>query len=130
MELENVLSIIGLYILMLIIVCAAHVFITLTDNTLYEMNKYNENRKIMKFGLKWLFWRFKKEEPKEIFITTFIHQIISLIIFFIITFLLVITLIQKINLIMYFCFIPVFMYFLYCSIRQRHIINTINKRVN
>lgn len=122
MEWQDILSTVGMYVLLQIFVCGAHVFATLMDNVLYEANKYNVNRRTKKIGIKYLFWRCKKDDPKEIFTIAFIHEIISIFLFVVVTIIFILTLILKAKIIMYISFIPVIIYFIYCSIRQRYIV--------
>ena len=41
MDLIDILSMVGMYILIQIFVCGAHIFATFMDNILYEANNYN-----------------------------------------------------------------------------------------
>lgn len=118
MELMDILSIVGMYILIQIFVCGSHMFAYFMDNVLYEANKYNENRNTKKIGLKWLFWRCKKDDKKEIFTIAFVHEIISAVLFLVVTIMFILTLILNEQTIMYICFVPIIIYFLYSSIRK------------
>jgi len=118
MELIDILSIVGMYILIQIFVCGAHMFATFMDNVLYEAKKYNENRNTKKIGMKWLFWRCKKDDKKEIFTIAFVHEIISAVLFLVVTIMFILTLILNEQLIMFISFVPIIIYFLYSSIRK------------
>ncbi len=117
---EN-LSIIGVYILLQVFIFGSHFFAVLMDYELYELNKFNENRKTIRIGIKWFFWRCKKHDKKEIFTIAFIHEVISLFLFIATTKLFIITLVLNERIIMYICFLPILMYLIYCSYRQRSI---------
>ncbi len=118
---QDIVSVVGMYILLQIFVCGAHMCAAFMDSALYAVNKYNENRKTKKIGMKWLFWRCRKDENKEIFTIVFIHEIISACLFLVVTIMLVFTLMLTKEIIMHISFIPIVVYFLYCSIRQSHI---------
>lgn len=117
---EN-LSIIGVYILLQVFIFGSHFFAVLMDYELYELNKFNENRKTIRIGIKWFFWRCKKHDKKEIFTIAFIHEVISLFLFIATTILFIITLVSNERIIMYICILPILMYLIYCSYRQRSI---------
>lgn len=121
MEWIEVLSMIGMYFLMQIFVCGAHMFAFFMDNELYKTNKYNENRNTIKIGMKWLFWRCDKDDKKEIFTIVFIHEVISAILFFVVTVMLILTIALNEQMIMYISLVPIIIYLLYISIRQRNI---------
>ncbi|MGN0819005.1 MAG: hypothetical protein ACI4M6_01220 [Christensenellaceae bacterium] len=116
---QDKLSIIGVYILLQVFIFASHLFAVLMDHDLYELNKFNENRKTIRIGIKWIFWRCKKHDKKEIFTIAFIHEVISLFLFIATTILFIVTLVLNEQIIMYICFLPILMYLIYCSNRQR-----------
>jgi hypothetical protein len=118
MEFTDILSMVGMYVLMQILVCGAHMFAYFMDSVLYETNKYNENRNIRKIGTKWLFWRCKKDDKKEIFTIAFVHEIISAVLFLAVTIMFILTLILNEQMIMFISFVPIIIYFLYSSIRK------------
>lgn len=121
MKWQDVLSMAGMYVLLLILVCAAHLFAAFMDRVLYDANKYNDNRKTKRIGMNRLFWRCKKDDNKEIFTIAFIHEVISLFLFFAVTIMFIMTLIRKEEIIMFIGFVPVFIYFLYSALRQKTI---------
>jgi len=122
MQGQDIVSIVATYVLTLLFLLGTHAFVACMDGELYKHNKFNEDRKTIKVGLKWLFWRFKKNDRREIFIIAFIHELINVILFVVVTTMLIVTFLLKEELIMFISFMPVLVYFLYCLIRQRLIV--------
>lgn len=123
MDWKDILSVVGMYVLIQIFVCGAHMFAAFMDSVLYEANKYNENRKTTKIGMRWLFWRCKKDDKKEIFYIAFIHETISAFLFLVVTILFILTLALNKEIILYISFVPIIIYFVYVAVRQRYIVN-------
>lgn len=130
MELSEILSMFGMYILMLVFVCGTHMFATVMDSVLYETNKYNENRNTVEIGMIWLFWRCKKDHPKEIFTIAFVHEIINLVLLLIATIMFILTIMINEQIIMYISFLPIITYFIYSSIRKDILVKKIKTKHN
>ena len=78
MDWQDIVSIVGIFFLQFIFVAFSHLFAFFMDAELYKSSKYNENRKTMRIGCRWIFWRCKKENTNEIFLVAFVHQIINI----------------------------------------------------
>ena len=95
------------------------------DAELYESNKHNENRRTIRVGFRWIFWRSKKDNLNEIFIVAFIHEIISITILLGLIVELIVSIALNIEVVyMIICFLLVFIYFLYCVV----LLNVIRKK--
>lgn len=107
------ISIISMYIAGLLFCLSAHALLCTIDVELYKNNKYNENRKIVKMGAKWLFWRSRKDNEKEIFYLVFVHELINLLFIMVSTVSMVISIIYNQDIIILIALILNFVYFCY-----------------
>ena len=115
---QDIGSMIGLYAFMVIFLFLAHLFSACMSGG----GKYNENRKTIKVGLKWLFWRFTKEDnlrKNEMFLIAFVHELISVILLIIATAMFIFSILLNEQLIMIIGAWPAFVYSIYCVIVQR-----------
>lgn len=78
-KMDYIISILGMYVASLLFSLGSHALLCSIDVELYKNNKYNEHKKIVKIGFKWLFWRSRKDNEKEIFYLVFIHEVINLL---------------------------------------------------
>ena len=122
-------SVIGMYAMAIILTFGAHFCASAMDEQLYKTSQYNLDRKTMKVGLGWLFWRGKKDDKKEIFIMAFIHEIISVILFVTLTSIFVVSLLQKNEVFMITGLILSLIYFFYCIIMEQYISRKIKKDI-
>ena len=67
--------------------------------------------------MKWLFWRCNKDDEKEIYTIAFVHEIISTVLFLVITIMFILTFLLNEQMIMFISFVPIIIYFLYSFIR-------------
>lgn len=118
MELLDIIRMFGMYIIILLFVFSAHMFAFFMDSVLYEANKYNENRKTLKIGMNWFLWRCKKDDKQEIFTMTLVHEIISIVLFVLVTFMFILTIILNEQIIMFITFVPIVIYLVYTSVRK------------
>lgn len=117
---DYIIGIIGMFIASLLFGLSTHALLCSTDVELYKNNKYNENRKTVKIGVKWIFWRSRKDNEKEIFYLVFVHELINLLFIMVSTVSMVILicnqdiiiLIALILSFVYFCYIILLNYFL------------------
>lgn len=117
MNWQDIVSMAGIFFLQFIFLASSHLFAYFMDADLYKSNKYNENRKIIRIGYRWVFWRCKKDNSNEIFLVAFIHQIINVVILFGSIIELIITILLNIEFVYIFIgFVPVFIYCVYCAI--------------
>lgn len=130
MELSDIISMVGTYILILLLIFTAHIFSYFMDSVLYEANKYNENRKTLKIGMDWLLWRCKKNDKQEIFTLTLVHEIISIVLFLLVTFMFILTIILKEQIIIFVTIVPTFIYVVYISVKKDILLKkTSNKHI-
>ena len=100
------------------------------DSVLYEANKYNENRKTVRIGMKWLLWRCKKDDKQEIFTLTLVHEIFSIVLFLLVTFMFILTIILNEQLILFVTIVPTFIYVVYISVKKDILLKkTSNKHI-
>jgi len=119
-----------MYILILLLIFTAHIFSYSMDSVLYEANKYNENRKTVRIGMKWLLWRCKKDDKQEIFTLTLVHEIFSIVLFLLVTFMFILTIILNEQLILFVTIVPTFIYVVYISVKKDILLKkTSNKHI-
>lgn len=117
MNWQEILSMVGIFFLQFIFVAFSHLFAFFMDAELYKSNKYNENRKTIRLGCRWIFWRSKKDNANEIFLVAFIHETISVAILFGIIIELIVSILLNIEIVyIIICFAPIFIYCTYCAI--------------
>ena len=110
----SISSTIGVYITSLMMIAFANGFASDLDEILYKSNKYNENRATVHVGLNSIFWRWRKDNKKEIFRIAFIHELIGVSLAVLVTTMFIVTLITKEELIMLFSFLFAVIYMIYC----------------
>ena len=117
MDWQDIVSMVGIFFLQFIFVAFSHSFAFIMDTELYESNKYNENRKTIRIGCRWIFWRCKKENINEIFLVAFVHQIINIAMLFGLVIELIISILLNIEIVyLIICCVPFFIYCIYCAI--------------
>ena len=114
-------SAIGMYVVTVVFVIFTHLCASAMDEVLYKHNKYNGSRKTMRIGLRWLFWRGKKEDEKEIFKIAFVHEVINVILFIAMIVIFVMSLITKDDWILLVGFCLIIVYVAYCIIMEKRI---------
>ena len=120
--LQDIVSLIGAYIWTMIFLVAAHASASSIDGWLYTTNMYNSDRKTIKVGLRWLFWRCKKDDKNEIFVMAFVHELISVTLFVVVTILFVVVLLFKQGpIVLLVSSLPIIIYLLYCRIIEDRI---------
>ena len=120
MNWQDILSIVGIFLFQFIFVVVSYLYAVCMDVELYDSNKYNEARQTIRIGLRWIFWRCKKDNNSEIFIIAFIHETISLAILLGVIVELILSILLNIKMIyMVICSILIFIYCLYCVIIYR-----------
>jgi uncharacterized membrane protein len=113
---------IGAYVGSLLFLAGAYLFAYTMDGILHDYNKYNESRRTIKLKLfNWLFGRSKKNIIGEIFIVTFVHELLTIILFLVTTMLFVISILLENALIMHACMAVAFLYMCYVLIRVSRI---------
>lgn len=110
---DYIIGIIGMFIASLLFGLSTHALLCSTDVELYKNNKYNENRKTVEIGVKWIFWRSRKDNEKEIFYLVFVHELINLLFIMVSTVSMVISIICNQDIIILIALILSFVYFCY-----------------
>jgi len=92
----QVASAIATYIGTILFLILSHGFAWGIDKTLYDnVFKYHKNRRTIRIGLRWLFWRYKKGDKREIFLIPFIHEIVGISLFIAVTVIFIMSLLPK-----------------------------------
>lgn len=116
---QEIISVIGVFFVQLIFICCAHLLAFFMDSSLYKSNKYNEKRRIVKVGCRWIFWRCKKDCSEEIFTIAYVHEIINICLLLGISAELTVSFILNLDIVyMFICTIIIFLYMCHCAIME------------